>query len=71
MIWMVLLHAVPMGLLLFWSKIPAGYTWIAYGAIGVFVLAHFAPLFAGKGHGGCDHAKDIPGNNHTTHEKNI
>lgn len=47
MIWTVLLHAVSMGLLLFWNKIPAGYTWLGYGAIVLFIGAHFVPAFGG------------------------
>lgn len=50
---MMLLHLLPMGVLLFWNKIPAGYTWLGYGAIGFFIVAHFIPAFGG----GCgDHA---------------
>lgn len=59
MSWMLVTHIGFMGLFLFWNVIPRSYLWMAYVALGIFLLSHFVPLLSKKGgcRGGHDHKK--------------
>lgn len=57
---MLVTHIGFMGLLLFWDAIPRSYLWVAYVALGMFLLSHFISLFGKKGcGGGHDHKESI------------
>lgn len=66
----MLLHLAPMGILLFWDKIPAGYAWLGYAAIGFFIIVHFIPTFGG-GCGSHTHNNTGDGTQTDDHKKHI